>query len=580
MHLKLKTTTIILGILCSSTALLTAQRSIAHQRSTTEARIKCEVKGNTCECKVLNDESIITDLAKSKRKDLTPKYFVLWEFDDGNYTIERGFKTVSNTYKTAKTYTVKASFIVQYSDYAIRSQSRSVKILKDGAPTAPPSVFRLIAGLPTDVRTEMRGNDEMTIIADFPKKGNMTIDYDANMTLELPVRGHLGARILANANNKLTFQSDEAQRVFLYFKTTTFSTTQSNKNEKAQIIASFEGKPFTLTFDKVDALDPNKLTVRPRKLRYAKLMKTKENFRYRLQFENEGKENAQKVRLEVDIPQGLSIDENDIKNWTYNCGGFKQKDMPIFHKKFPEGNAANSPFLYLDLEKLDKDKKITFTFYNVDLKGEEFDDEDRRCGEINYQLVPLKSLQHRAFVSDANIFFNENPKPTPASAKTRFKLDPRLGIRGTYELPLKKGEKAIYGLSVFMSNYRPDKIYFPLEIGIAVNERELDSLGNLLKFRPMHLAIQARKNIGNLFAYGIGVEANFATNVRSEKPNLTVFNKGFEYSDLQIFGDIGVLNTRNGGLGFGARGGFPLNPSEKFKIPTKFHAQFYVQYKF
>ena len=107
MHLKLKTTTILFGILVSSTALLNAQRS------TTEARIKCEAKGNTCECKVLNDESIIADLAKSKRKDLTPKYFVLWEFDDGSYTIERGFKTVTNPYKTAKTYTVKASFIVQ-----------------------------------------------------------------------------------------------------------------------------------------------------------------------------------------------------------------------------------------------------------------------------------------------------------------------------------------------------------------------------------------------------------------------------------------------------------------------------------
>ena len=575
MLLKLKTTTIIFGILLSSIAYLNAQRS------TTEARIKCEVKGSICECKVLNDENIIADLAKSKRKDLTPKYFVLWEFDDGSYTIERGFKTVTNAYKTAKTYNIKASFIVQYSDYAIRSQSRSVTILKEGTSKPPPSVFRLIAGLPTDVRTEMRGNDEMTVVANFPKKGNMTIDYDPNMVLaEQPVRGHLGARILSNANNKLTLQSDDAQRVFLYFKTNTFSTTQSNKNEKAQIIASFEGKPFTLTFDKVDALDPNKLTVRPRKLRYVTLMKTKENFRYRLQFENEGKENAKKVRLEVDIPQGLSIDENDIKNWTYNCGGFKQTDVPIFYKKFPEGNAANGPFLYLDLEKLDKEEKITFTFYNVDLKGEEFEDEDRRCGEINYQLVPLKNLQHRTFVSDANIFFNENPNPTPASAKTRFKLDPRLGIRGTYELPLKMGEKAIYGLSLFMSNNRPDKVYFPLEIGIADNERELDSLGNLLKFRPMHLAVQARKNLGNILAFGIGVEANFATNVRSERPNLTLFNKSFEYSDLQIFGDIGVLNTRNGGLGFGARGGFPVNPSEKFKIPTKFHTQFYVQYKF
>ena len=574
MLLKLKTTTIILGILFSSTALLTAQRS------TTEARIKCEVKGNTCECKVLNDENIIADLAKSKRKDLTPKYFVLWEFDDGSYTIERGFKTVTNTYKTAKTYDIKASFIVQYSDYAIRSQSRSVKILKDGASKPPPSVFRLIAGLPTDVRTEMRGNDEMTIVADFPKKGNMTIDYDANMVLsEQPIRGHMGARILSNVNNKLTLQSDDAQRVFLYFKTNTFSTTQSNKNEKAQIIASFEGKPFKLTFDKVDALDPNKLTVRPRKPRYVTLVKNKDNFRYRLQFENEGKETAKKVRMEVDIPQGLSIDEKDIKNWTYNCGGFKQKDIPIFYE-FPEGNAASGPFLYLDLEKQDKEKKITFTFYNVDLKGEEFDDEDRRCGEINYQLVPLKSFQHRTFVSDANIFFNENQKPTPASAKTRFKLDPRLGIRGSYELPLKTGEKTIYGLSLFIANNRPDKIYFPLEIGVAVNERELDSLGNLLKFRPMHLAIQARKNWGNMLAFGVGVGANFATNVRSEKPNLTLFNKSFEYSDLQVFGDVGVLNTRNGGLGFGARGGFPLNPNEKFKIPTKFHAQFYVQYKF
>ena len=574
MLLKLHKSAIILGLFISLTSTLTAQRLV------TQARVKCVPKGNTCECRIENDKELLADLAKSKRRVLPPHYFVLWEFGNGNYTIERGHKVVTSPFNAAKTYDVKASFIVQYSDYAIPSQKISVTIPKEGAAQTTPSVFQIIAGLPKEIRSEMRGNDEMVVVADFPKEGDMTLDYDPDMVVS-DVRGYQGVKIVSNANNKATIHADKAQRAFVYFKTKTFTTTKDNNNKKVYISASFEGKTSKLEFLKVDALDPNRLSVTPKKLKYSVFEKNKDMpFVYRLEFENEGQENAQKVRMVVDLPNNLHVEDDNVKNWTYRCGGLQQKDVPIFPDKLPTGKAATEPYLFVDLANQNEKNKVEFTFFNVDLKGTEYPDKDMRRGEINYELVSRKKIYNRPIAAKANIFFKENPTPTPAATRTRFKLEPRFGMRGSYQLPLKANEKAIYELGAFIANYRPDRVYFPLEIGIAVNERELDSLGNLLKFRPMHLAIQARKNVGNMFAYGIGIGANFATNVRSEKPNFTLFNKGFEYSDLQVFGDIGVLNTRNGGLGFGARGGFPINPSEKFKIPTKFHAQFYVQYKF
>ena len=574
MLLQLRTTAIFLGILGSLAS------TGAAQRLTTQARIKCEIKNDACVCRVDNHKEILSELAKSKRNILPPHYAVLWEFDDGTYTIERGQKAVTHKYNVAKTYAIKASFIVQYSDYAIPSVTRSIQISKEGPAQLTPSVFQLLAGLPAEAKKEMRGNDEMTIVADFPKTGDMTLEYDPDMVFS-DLRGHLGVRIVSNANNKVVIHADRAQRAFVYFKTKTFVTTKTNNNQEVLVTGSFEDKKSLLKFQKVDALDPNRLSVRPKKLKYSVFEKNKDMpFVYRLEFENEGAENAQKVRMLVDLPNNLHVEADDVKNWTYRCGGLEQKDVPIFHNKLPTGKAAMEPYLFVNLANQNEKNKVEFTFFNVDLKGTEYPDKEMRRGEINYELVSRKKIYNRPIAAKANIFFKENPTPTPAATRTRFKLEPRFGMRGSYQLPLKANEKAIYELGAFISNYRPDRVYFPLEIGIAVNERELDSLGNLLKFRPMHLAIQARKNIGNLFAYGIGIGANFATNVRSEKPNFTLFNKGFEYSDLQVFGDIGVLNTRNGGLGFGARGGFPLNPNEKFKIPTKFHAQFYVQYKF
>lgn len=576
MLLKRQTSAMILGLFLSLSCTLTAQRL------TTQARIKCTLKGDACECRVENHKEILGELAKSKRNILPPHYAVLWEFDDGTYTIERGQKVVKHTYNLAKNYVIKASFIVQYSDYAIPSTTRDIKILKEGPAVSTPSVFQLLAGLPAEAKKEMRGNDEMTIVADFPKEGDMTLDYDADMLLSgQPLRAHLGARIVSNAGNKVTIHADKAQRLFIYFKTKTFVTTKANHNQETTVTGNFEGKTSVLKFQKVDALDPNRLTVKPRKLRYSTFEKNKDMpFVYRLEFENEGAENAQKVRMTIDLPNGLRLEPDNIKNWTYRCGALEQKECPVFFNKLPTGKASETPYLFIDLSNQIKEKKVEMTFFNVDLKGNEYPDKEMRRGEVNYELIPHKRLPNRRLVSDANIFFKDNPTPTPASAKTRFSLEPRLGVRGSYQLPLKKSEKAIYGLSLFLSNYRPDRVYFPFEIGIAVNERELDSLGNLLKYRPMHLAVQARKNWGNLFAYGIGVSANFATNVRSHKPNFTLFDKGFAYSNFQIFGDIGVLNTRKGGLGFGARGGVPFNLNEKLTIPTTFNAQFYMQYKF
>jgi hypothetical protein len=547
--------------------------------------LKVEGRDASYTFSVKDADGILRDLFGCQNGNKKPELWVFWDFGDGSFTTAESHKKVSHTFTKDGAVEVHAHFIVRYASCSVRARPLSFTVSKSRS--TPPSVFSRFELLPIDkVGKFIRSRGEMVLIGRLPKAGTMSLEYNPTLMDISQIRGLRGNIPFNNANGTATVQADKAQQIFIYFKTKAFETTQSNANDKVRMTAKFENTTATLDLLKVDALDPNLLTVRERWLNYTKALKNdKLTLHYHLQFENEGNKSASVVRMEIRLPEGFVLPSDSIKNWDYRCGifdNFEKKNCPLFYDSL-KGAATGKPFMWADLSR-QKEGIVNFSFNKVNLQAKEADaGKYERRGGLNFQLVKLPDqfVKNRRIKTDANIYFEKNPIPTPTSTKTRFRPSPIVGVRAAYHFPAQTGDKATYEVGLFVSAYRPDRVYFPVELSVAVNEREVTSVNQLTRLRPIRLSSQIRKNFGNFMAAGLGLGADFASKaVVTDKNNVTLFDKSFAYSNMQIFGDVGLFNVRNEGFGLGARAGFPFNPNAKLTIPQKANFQAYIQYRF
>ncbi len=279
---------------------------------------------------------------------------------------------------------------------------------------------------------------------------------------------------------------------------------------------------FDLALSIVSSHDPNYLAVDKRLRSYRGISKKK--FKYEVHFQNNGDGPANKIRISINLPEGLNPESLEVMEYYPEC--------PIC----PKGQPITSSCLDTTLYK----NRVEFTFHNIYLPGtkqEGVSKRDSTKGFVRYALKPGKKTEKRKMKSRASIFFDNDAPIITRPANTRFKwgISPavvlsrpfypdtitqwRLGftaapfkpyrpylqmeIHGSTGLKVKKVEQQMDTTSFTISGqgFQIDSIY--------TTQKNISSSRFSMEFVPLHL----RHNLGGFLALGAGVSVEWAQEV-------------------------------------------------------------------
>ncbi len=325
----------------------------------------------------------------------------------------------------------------------------------------------------------------------------------------------------------------------------------------------------TLTMKTASSFDPN--NIKAPGLVSFRPIKTKD-FKYRINFENEGNSPATSVKVIADIPDGL--DANTIKNVRFvpTFKASSNRDTAMRYTVAPDG------------------KTIEFKFSNVEISGLKEDiisDKKATRGHIEYELRAKPDIKKRPLETRASIVFDQNTPIITDKDRTNFRTGISLGAKAGINFQ-PNTEGVSYFIGATYSAYRPSGVYLQIEAMADLNRRTLaqDSMtqttsktfnqsfglfrqdsaafsekyqrSNAIRLVPAHL----RYDIGKFLSIGIGLNADltFSTIQRFNTNTITKFINNDGSLDIETcrFGRQQVENVEKTTVDFGVFGDLTL----------------------
>ena len=264
--------------------------------------------------------------------------------------------------------------------------------------------------------------------------------------------------------------------------------------------------------------DPNYLAVDKRRRSYRGIRHKK--FKYEAHFQNNGDGPANKIRISVDLPEGLNPESVEVLDYYPDC--------PICPKGQPIEGSCLDTALY--------ENRVEFTFHNIYLPGlkqEGVSQRDSTKGFVRYKLKVGKKTEKRTMKSRAAIYFDNDAPIVTRPAKTHFKWGVSPGIVvGRAFYPDTVGQ---WRMGFTAAPYKPYKPYFQFEMYAGVGydqthtetssdttvfvvdnqimidsiyqvDREITTQRFSTELVPLHL----RYNLGGFMAVGGGVSVEWA----------------------------------------------------------------------
>ena len=318
-------------------------------------------------------------------------------------------------------------------------------------------------------------------------------------------------------------QPGETRNLFISLTPTAQMVQDTNVIIHFEAELTEQGGRFSQTTDLavsiVSSHDPNYLAVDKRRRSYRGIRH--EKFKYEVHFQNNGDGPANKIRISVNLPEGLNPESIEVLDYYPQC--------PICPKGQPIAGSCLDTALY--------ENRVEFTFHNIYLPGTKQEGVSRRDstkGFVRYVLKPGKKTEKRKMKSRAAIYFDNDAPIVTRPAKTSFKWGVSPGFvaaRAFY--PDTVGQ---WRMGFTAAPYKPYKPYFQFEMYAGVGFRQKknevvadtvshivpgqnfqeDSLFSVAKnitterfsmeFVPLHL----RYNLGGFMAVGGGVSVEWA----------------------------------------------------------------------
>ncbi|WP_375578381.1 PKD domain-containing protein [Marivirga tractuosa] len=203
----------------------------------------------------------------------------------------------------------------------------------------------------------------------------------------------------------------------------------------------------------VTSHDPNKMTTNANLMDFRN--RNQKNFKYKIQFQNNGEGPANTVRLETDVPEIFDHKEIELLDFYPKCEICPEEDVAY--------SCLDTTFL---------ENKIVFTFKNIYLPGSNqkgVNSYDSTKGFVSYK-IPLKGkIKKQKTQSQTAIYFDKNEPIITNYATTRFRPGISVGIKaGVMRIgSLENYNEWFFGAT--LSSYQAYKGYWQSEVMIGSN---------------------------------------------------------------------------------------------------------------
>ncbi len=287
----------------------------------------------------------------------------------------------------------------------------------------------------------------------------------------------------------------------------------------------------------VTSHDPNRISVSPRRLRFARTVRRP--IEYYVKFRNDGDGPARKILVQCHLPDQIDLQSLQILEMYPPC--------PVC----PEEEVS-----YGCLDTTRTDEGVLFTFKNVYLpgRGQGLTGKDSTKGFIRFALMPGQKLRKVPLGARAEIIFDQNEPIRTNTAKTRVSADLRPGLIGgvTTRSPESANLSNIgYFAGTIIAPNMPYRIYYQAEImpvytGYSVTDQATGIL--LADYRQWRLdlvPLQIRKNITSFAGVGTGVHVSTLV-YEQETVNGVATDRWFDSVTMSVFGDLNIGWVRSG----------------------------------
>jgi PKD repeat protein len=204
----------------------------------------------------------------------------------------------------------------------------------------------------------------------------------------------------------------------------------------------------------VTSHDPNKMTTNANLMNFRN--RNQKDFKYKIQFQNNGEGPANTVRLETDIPEIFDMKEIEILDFYPKCEICPEQDVSY--------SCLDTTFI---------EEKVIFTFKNIYLPGSNqkgVNAYDSTKGFVSYK-IPLKGkIKKQKTQSQTAIYFDKNEPVITNYATTRFTPGLSIGLKaGNMQIGgLENYQEWFFGAT--LSSYQAFKGYFQSEVMISSNQ--------------------------------------------------------------------------------------------------------------
>lgn len=208
---------------------------------------------------------------------------------------------------------------------------------------------------------------------------------------------------------------------------------------------------YPLELEIVAAHDPNSASVSDTHENFRRFNKKK--LSYKVEFQNEGDGEAQKVRITTAVPEGLdgfNIKVKKIKPAT-----------PFEGEKNPETSGLFTTVTSPD--------SISFLFEGITLYGmrqEGVSDEETTKGYVKFDIIPKRQVKKKTMRLQAGIFFDKEDPIYTNTAVTRFKPGLSIGVKGGISgFNFNEGLNSDYRFAgITFSPFKSEKWYYQGEV--------------------------------------------------------------------------------------------------------------------
>ncbi|WKV10900.1 DUF7849 domain-containing protein [Marivirga harenae] len=204
----------------------------------------------------------------------------------------------------------------------------------------------------------------------------------------------------------------------------------------------------------VTSHDPNKMTTNANLMDFRN--RNKKNFKYKIQFQNNGEGPANTVRLETNIPEIFNQEDIELLDFYPKCDICPEEDVTY--------SCLDTSFV---------EDKVIFTFKNIYLPGSNqkgVNSYDSTKGFVSYK-IPLKGkIKKQKSQSQTAIYFDKNEPIITNYATTRFTPGLSIGLKaGNMRIgSLENFQEWFFGAT--LSSYQAFKGYFQSEVLLSSNQ--------------------------------------------------------------------------------------------------------------